>query len=159
MTKNYIKYCRQNTIPDHQLADIISKVFTDHPKHPPLPYNFRSSNPSLKGQIGVPPIVDKILGSIIYSRRSIIEQWGLKEWKTKITIKYINGLSISGEKNNGFYIEAGAYNGELFSNSLLFELKRNYTGVIFIKLFHIKFLVVFIVSIKKCFVRTFNRTQ
>ena len=60
--KNHIKYFRRQTLPDDQLADIISKVFTDHPNHPPLPYNFHSSNPSLNGQIGVPPIVDKILG-------------------------------------------------------------------------------------------------
>ena len=28
-------------------------------------------------------------------------------------------------KRNGFFIEAGAYNGEDLSNTLFFELKRN----------------------------------
>ena len=62
----YHEIFRQYNIPDDQLANIISKVFTDHPSNPDLPYNFRSSNPSTNGQIGVPPIVDKILGNIQY---------------------------------------------------------------------------------------------
>ena len=36
--------------------------------------------------------------------------------------------SMLGEKTGGFFIESGAYNGEEISNSLFFELKRNYTG-------------------------------
>lgn len=29
-----------------------------------------------------------------------------------------------GKKKNGFFIEAGAYDGEMYSNSLYFELKH-----------------------------------
>ena len=35
---------------------------------------------------------------------------------------------ISGGKRNGFFIESGAYDGEAISNSLFFELERNFTG-------------------------------
>ena len=31
---------------------------------------------------------------------------------------------------NGFFIEAGAYDGELFSNTLFFELKQKWTGLL-----------------------------
>ena len=33
-------------------------------------------------------------------------------------------------KTNGFFIEAGAYDGETFSNTLYFERKRNWTGLL-----------------------------
>jgi FkbM family methyltransferase len=33
-------------------------------------------------------------------------------------------------KNYGFFVEAGGYDGEQYSNSLYFELKRNWTGVL-----------------------------
>ena len=32
------------------------------------------------------------------------------------------------QKTNGFFIESGAYDGEHLSNTLYFELERNYTG-------------------------------
>ena len=35
---------------------------------------------------------------------------------------------ILGEKRNGFFIEAGANEGEVHSNSLFFELQRGWTG-------------------------------
>lgn len=35
-----------------------------------------------------------------------------------------------GRKRNGFFIESGGYDGEVFSNSLFFELKRNWTGIL-----------------------------
>ena len=31
---------------------------------------------------------------------------------------------------NGFFIEAGAYDGEVFSNTLFYELKQNWTGLL-----------------------------
>lgn len=34
------------------------------------------------------------------------------------------------KQNNGFFIEAGAYDGEYLSNTLFFELERNWTGLI-----------------------------
>ena len=33
-----------------------------------------------------------------------------------------------GGKRNGFFIESGAYDGEALSNSLFFEIERNFTG-------------------------------
>ena len=33
-------------------------------------------------------------------------------------------------RKNGFFIECGAQNGELISNSLFFELRRNWTGLL-----------------------------
>ena len=33
-------------------------------------------------------------------------------------------------KRDGFFIESGAYDGEIYSNSLFFELKRNWTGLL-----------------------------
>ena len=34
------------------------------------------------------------------------------------------------KKENGFFIEAGAYDGEVFSNTLLLEAKYNWTGIL-----------------------------
>ena len=48
-------------------------------------------------------------------------------YNTQMFVYYIH--FILGGKKNGFYIETGAYDGEIYSNSLLFELKRNYTGM------------------------------
>jgi len=79
---------------DEKLAQIISKVFLDRPTY--QPYSFQLNPPKLVGQIGVPPIVDKLLG----------------------------------EKRNGFFIESGAYDGEEHSNSLYFEIKRNFSGLL-----------------------------
>jgi FkbM family methyltransferase len=42
--------------------------------------------------------------------------------------KYIDSLLNS--KRNGFFVEAGGYNGEDLSNSLYFELERNWTGLL-----------------------------
>jgi len=42
--------------------------------------------------------------------------------------KYIDSLLNS--KRNGFFIEAGGYTGEELSNSLFFELERNWTGIL-----------------------------
>ena len=39
---------------------IISKVYLDRPTG--KPHNFQKNPPELRGQIGVPPIVDKLLG-------------------------------------------------------------------------------------------------
>ncbi len=54
-------------------------------------YQFKTPNPPLNGQIGVPPIVDQILGG----------------------------------KQNGFFIESGAFDGEFMANTLLFEKGTN----------------------------------
>jgi hypothetical protein len=31
---------------------------------------------------------------------------------------------------NGFFVEAGAYDGKIFSNSLFFEVKQGWTGLL-----------------------------
>jgi hypothetical protein len=38
--------------------------------------------------------------------------------------------SALGSKRNGFFIEAGGFNGEDFSNTIFFELERNWTGLL-----------------------------
>jgi FkbM family methyltransferase len=64
------------------------------------------------------------------------------DWKRKINLnnknkkdfsqigqsKYIDSLLNS--KINGFFVEAGGYTGEDLSNSLFFELERNWTGIL-----------------------------
>jgi len=42
--------------------------------------------------------------------------------------KYID--SVLNSKRNGFFVEAGGYDGEDMSNSLFFELERNWTGIL-----------------------------
>ncbi|RNA05794.1 Star-like [Brachionus plicatilis] len=42
--------------------------------------------------------------------------------------RIIDNLLLS--KKNGFFVEAGAYDGEKMSNSLFFELSRNWTGLL-----------------------------
>ena len=79
---------------DETVANVIKKVYLDFPSN--KKYKFKVNPPKLKGQIGVPNVVDKILLG----------------------------------KKNGFFIESGAYNGEEISNSLFFEMKRNFTGLL-----------------------------
>jgi hypothetical protein len=42
--------------------------------------------------------------------------------------KYID--SLLGSRRDGFFVEAGGYNGEDHSNSLFFELNRNWEGIL-----------------------------
>ena len=42
--------------------------------------------------------------------------------------KFIDNLL--GKKRNGFFIEAGGYDGESHSNSLFFEIERDWTGIL-----------------------------
>jgi hypothetical protein len=39
-------------------------------------------------------------------------------------------LKLFGKQKNGFFIEAGADEGEFLSNTLYFELKRGWTGLL-----------------------------
>lgn len=39
-------------------------------------------------------------------------------------------LEILDKKDKGFYIEAGAFDGEHMSNSLYFELKKGWNGIL-----------------------------
>ena len=79
---------------EKQMGKIVKNVYLDMPSK--KSYNFRKQPPELNGQIGVPKIVDDLLGN----------------------------------KKNGFYIESGGYDGEQLSNSLFFELQRNYRGLL-----------------------------
>ena len=53
---------RRDTIEEYQLVDIVRKVFIDGPPTPDKKYHFHKNPPKLTGQIGVPVIVDKLLG-------------------------------------------------------------------------------------------------
>ena len=35
---------------------------------------------------------------------------------------------LASDRSNGFYIEAGAFDGEYLTNTILFERMRNWTG-------------------------------
>ena len=48
---------------DSRLAKVIQNVYLDPPSS--KPYAFRSNPPNLDGQIGVPSIVDEILGKLL----------------------------------------------------------------------------------------------
>ena len=48
---------------DSRLAKVIQNVYLDPPSS--KPYAFRSNPPNLDGQIGVPSIVDRILGKLL----------------------------------------------------------------------------------------------
>ena len=39
-------------------------------------------------------------------------------------------LFYNQSKTNGFFFEAGAYDGVIASNTLLFETRRNWTGLL-----------------------------
>ena len=83
-----------NVPDDILLSEIISEQLFDQSTD--IPYSFQYNPPELKGQIGAPPIVDKLLGG----------------------------------KRDGFFIESGAYDGEVFSNALFFEIERNFKGLL-----------------------------
>lgn len=51
-----------------------------------------------------------------------------KEFSQMDQSSYID--KVLKEQRNGFFIEAGAYDGEAFSNTLFFELERNWTGLL-----------------------------
>ena len=61
---------------------------------------------NLNGQFGQPKTVEAILK----------KRWSKKKWKSKI--------------GKGFFVEAGASEGELISNSLYFELRHKVTLVL-----------------------------
>ena len=42
----------------------------------------------------------------------------------------INEKIFENKIKNGFFIEAGAYDGEVISNTLFFELKQSWTGLL-----------------------------
>jgi hypothetical protein len=84
--------CQQKD--EEAAANVIKKIYLDLPSN--KKYNFTINPPEMRGQIGVPGIVDKLLHG----------------------------------KKNGFFIESGAYNGEDISNSLFFEMKRNFSGLL-----------------------------
>ena len=48
---------------DSRLATVVKNIYLDPPSS--KPYAFHSNPPNLDGQIGVPSIVDKILGKVL----------------------------------------------------------------------------------------------
>jgi hypothetical protein len=37
---------------------------------------------------------------------------------------------LFGDKKGGFFVEAGAFDGELYSNTLYLEMKKSWTGIL-----------------------------
>ena len=109
---------------DSLLATVIQNVYLDSPSS--KPYAFRSNPPNLDGQIGVPSIVDRVLGKFLLKNFYHFSNWTI--FTCILLLKCKISYSMLGEKTGGFFIESGAYDGEEISNSLFFELKRNYTG-------------------------------
>ena len=65
--------------------------------------------------------------------RAIIQAPSKKQLKlnSRSTSDYsVQVDEILKHKKNGFFIEAGAYDGEAFSNTLFFEIERNWTGLL-----------------------------
>jgi FkbM family methyltransferase len=60
-------------------------------------------------------------------KRNLVEK-NKKDFSQVGQSKYID--SVLNSKRNGFFIEAGGYDGEDMSNSLFFELERNWTGIL-----------------------------
>ena len=73
--KNGKSVCKEPD--DETLAHIISKVYLDRPSG--HPYFFQQNPPKLDGQIGVPPIVDKLLGECITMKNLYISR---NTWKS-----------------------------------------------------------------------------
>ena len=64
--KNGKSVCEEQD--DEKLSKIIKSTYLDSPS--PYPYTFRANPPPIEGQIGVPKIVDKILGTFSYNKFS-----------------------------------------------------------------------------------------
>ena len=54
-------------IQEHLISDVIRRVFIDLPPPSDLKYNFDKNPPKITGQIGIPPIVDQLLGNVSLS--------------------------------------------------------------------------------------------
>ena len=50
------------TLPEDTVVDVVKNVFVDLPPEPNAKYHFDKDPPKITGQIGVPVIVDRILG-------------------------------------------------------------------------------------------------
>ena len=57
-----IIYCRESDIKEDLLVDVVRNVFVDLPPTRDKEYHFDKTPPKLTGQIGIPVIVDKLLG-------------------------------------------------------------------------------------------------
>ena len=106
---------------DYQtLSKVIRNVYLEGPSG----NRTLASKLDLGGQIGVPQLVDSILGKMLHNFISLTKDHLIL--LQSYTIKWC--LKSLGNQTNGFYIESGAYDGEALSNSLYFELQRNYKG-------------------------------
>ena len=91
-------------------------------------YKWDKNPPKIDGQLGIPVIVDKLLG-ILLNLSLICNKALIQLHELSIETGSLNFLqNISGEKKNGFFVEVGGLDGELHANTLLFELERNWTG-------------------------------
>ena len=85
---------------DERLSKELREKILTHPSKPEVPYNFSISTQRINLQ-----------GQ--YQQPLIINR---QIFKNRV--------------KNGFFIEAGAYDGEAFSNTLHYELKLNWTGIL-----------------------------
>ena len=91
---------------DPKLIQALKTKILIKPKNGKIGYRRLPSTHSLKGQYGQPYAIEDIMKKH-------------KIWK-----------KIKKRKQPGFFIEAGASGGEKFSNSLYFEVKHNWTGLL-----------------------------
>jgi FkbM family methyltransferase len=63
-------------------------------------------------------------------KRNFKSQWSVMEREYSQYGQSVKVDKLLKSKRNGFFVEAGAYDGEEFSNSLFFELYRNWTGLL-----------------------------
>ena len=107
------------------LVDIVRKV----PPTPDNKYNFDKNPLKLTGQIGVPMIVDKLLVFHILKHYdyAYVHMTSIFFLLFLILYEQINLISQNARKMF-FFIRESGLDGKENSNTLLFELKRNYTG-------------------------------
>ena len=107
------------------LTNIVKDVFLDSPSN--CKYKFNHNPPILDGQNGVPLIVDELLG------KSNVQPIQFFMIYLMLQNQAINVFSYfcEGFKRNGYFVEIGGHDGEEYSNTLFFEINRNYTGKVF----------------------------
>jgi FkbM family methyltransferase len=128
-TKNHI-----NKINNNGLVKIFDRFFNQSSEQQLIPKEiiFKTMKYMMEERDEYDPELVAFVRSLIIrphkSKKLNLSKNGISDYSQTGHSIYIDKLL--GEKKNGFFIESGAYNGELFSNSLFFELNRNWTGIL-----------------------------
>ena len=109
------------------LTNIVKDVFLDSPSS--CKYNFNHNPPILDGQNGVPLIVDELLGKSSLQPIQFPISYKRLMYKNQVTRVFL--IFLEGSKRNGYFVEIGGHDGEEYSNTLFFEINRNYSGKVF----------------------------